>query len=912
MLIPINAIFTSQVDFNNPSVTQVNLNTNSLPGSVLLDKSNIQNIQTLNSSNNFKSTIPLELQIDGSDLKLSFVETKFNNLTLTRTKNLSEDYLTLLYSPILDGSEVIRANGIALVKNTDYILTPQTGRADLITVFGPSTTFESSYVSEGLIFCQGTLETNPISIGYGATNLTLNNIGTLTNLITIEYRTSTDLNDLGSSVYVAVPNTNIINLNPSDKFIQLKYTFNSNNSNVSQSLVYKYTENWNTIGSTFTDTVVLNNAVEILSSDTLTTEVTPLPTAVTLAGADLLNDPSTGSKYIFTVGGYSAPGQSSSLVRYAVISNGVSLGDWQTATPLPNKSVPYNSAKILTLSNTISYMYALNNDESNEIYRTKVGSFGTTTWSKQQPLPKPVKKANLEIISNTITNEHFIVIQDKEFLYWIQIDVSTGSLIDDWKVTTLPDQLSASSSILFKKQFSDNIFYMYLLGGVLGKEVQNENTNDIYKITITQIGSALDFNIVKTVQKLPLKISHFPSEFINIGGNSYIYTFGGTLSTDIFANNNINTIYRIEVDPDTGDLIQNFFSSTPNKLDIPSSSHNTVLYYSPDVNVYIIGDGNRTSVRVSALLIANGENVPHEGYYETNIIRIPGCLLSLGTFQFNKVLNNLDQVVTAEYRVADSEPNMISATYQNINDMQTLVNNLNDQYIQFRFYLSKNPSGPINEPSPKLTQFSFEYTSLLNTISQSPALSSSTLTFDNNLFLPAGEILLRYDSINNDSSYTTIIETFQNLLSDESYNVTFRTWNTFPLSGPFLPLSQLLINPEVGRYIEVKISFYSSSDQLFSPILDELQILGVQPQTFFGNAGNFIFHEIPTGAQDEINQQYFIQYEYEPGTLCVFLNGMQLLPNVSYLEDPGNTSFTFIGYAPDSLDVITTNYVKVI
>lgn len=911
MLIPINAIFTSQVDFNNPSVTQVNLDTNSLPGSVLLDKSNIQNVQILDSSNNFKSTIPLELQIDGNDLKLSFVETKFNNLTLTRTKNLSEDYLTLLYSPILDGSEVIRANGITLVKNTDYVLTPQTGRADLITVFGPSTTFESSYVSEGLIFCQGTLETNPISIGYSATNLTLNNIGTLANLITIEYRTSTDLNDLSSSVYVDVPNTNIINLNPSDGFIQIKYTFNSNNSNVNQNLVYKYSENWNTPGSTFTDTVVLNNAIEILSSDTLTTEVTPLPTAVTLAGADLLNDPISGNKYIFTVGGYSSPNQSSTLVRYAMISNGVSLGDWQTASPLPKKSVPYNSAKILT-TNTTSYMYVLNNDKSNEIYRTSVGSFGTTNWSKQQPLPKSVEKANLEILSNTTTNEHFLVVQDKEFLYWIEINITSGALIGNWKTVTLPDRLSASSSVFFKKNGSDNIFYLYLLGGVLGKEVQNENTNDIYKVTITQISSTLNFNITKTVQKLPLKISHFPSEFISIGGNSYIYTFGGTLNTDIFANKNIDAVYRIEVDPNTGDLTQNFFSLTPNKLNIPSSSHNTVLYYSPDANVYIIGDGDRTSVKVSALLIANGENAPREGYYETNIIRIPGCLPTLGTFQFNKVLNNLDQVVTAEYRVADSESNMISATYQNIDDMQALVNNLNDQYIQFRFYLSKNPSGPVNELSPKLTQFSFEYVSSLNTISQSPTLNSSTLTFDNNLFLPAGEILLRYDSTNNDSSYTTIIETFQNLLSDESYNVTFRTWNTFPLSGPFLPLSQLLINPEVGRYIEVKISFYSSSDQLFSPILDELQILGVQPQVFFGNAGNFIFHEIPTGVQDEINQQYFVQYEYEPGTLCVFLNGMQLLPNVSYLEDPGNTSFTFIGYAPDSLDVITTNYVKVI
>ena len=76
-----------------------------------------------------------------------------------------------------------------------------------------------------------------------------------------------------------------------------------------------------------------------------------------------------------------------------------------------------------------------------------------------------------------------------------------------------------------------------------------------------------------------------------------------------------------------------------------------------------------------------------------------------------------------------------------------------------------------------------------------------------------------------------------------------------------------------------------------------------------GLGGIGVYDEIPSGPINGSNREFFSDFNYQAGTLRVYLNGLKQV-NDDYTET-GPNSFEFIpGEAPLSGDIILIDYVK--
>jgi hypothetical protein len=69
-------------------------------------------------------------------------------------------------------------------------------------------------------------------------------------------------------------------------------------------------------------------------------------------------------------------------------------------------------------------------------------------------------------------------------------------------------------------------------------------------------------------------------------------------------------------------------------------------------------------------------------------------------------------------------------------------------------------------------------------------------------------------------------------------------------------------------------------------------------------------NEIPIGAIDNINTSFTTAFNFEPGSLCVFLNGLKLDSGVAddFIETGPNTFA--LNIAPLTNDIVMVNYKK--
>jgi hypothetical protein len=908
--IPVNVIYTDQLDFEDPSVIKSNIDTVSKPNSFLLEKNtSSQNIQTLNSSNNFRGTISLELEVLSGKIILKSFSSRLMNIIPARTKTTSEDYLTLPYAPINSSSLILRVDGLILTAGVDYSLNSATGRADLISSFSTSSSFEASYLSEGILACEGELETEVINIGFEATTLEIQNQGSNLEATQIWIKVGSDLADLENNSWIQV-NTFPYNFSVSDKVLKLKFIFIPPDfESTTFPVTFKYNEDWNLSGSSFSNTSLNNQKIEITSSNNQTTNVASLPIPTTLAGLDYFKDTTSNDYYLVVAAGYESPNTISKYVRMAKIKPDHTLENWQDLKFLPGESIPYNGLKIIKINN-INYVYVLNNNNTKNIYKGSINQYGVNLWNSQLALPRNLNKANLEILSDTLNNEHILIVQNEDMLYWANLNNSNGNISNNhWNSFKLPEKQKASATVLFQSSNNSNIWFLYILGGIAGGE---EGTAQlITKVTITKTGATLSFSTQTILTQLPKKLSHFTSEIIDFNSSQFLYVFGGTSTSNEFSDKSYSEIYRVPIDLSSGDFT-GIFEISPNKLYTASSGHNTAVIKNNNNGLctYVIGDSSRASSRVSCIELQETASSIRSGIFETGIFEIPGCDIQFGNFSYDKLLRNSNQSVTSSYRTADSITNLNSAPYIPIINNSNISGNPDHKFIQFLFYLEKDPLGSTTELSPTLNSFTFIFTSNVSSSSQTPELISSELTFDNTLLSNTGEILFKYDSLDPDTEYTDLTVNTENFINGENIEVSYRTGNDFPLTGTFNPLSNLFTSTTTGRYFETKVILNPSSDQLFSPIVNDIAITGIQPQNVSNQVDQFIFHEIPSGDQNEINQHYITFFPFEPGSLQVFVNGVEQLPGTIYTEGLDNQSFDFVSYAPDALDIIFVNYIK--
>lgn len=907
--IPVNITYTNQSDFQGSEVTSINIDAASLPGSILLNKTNTQNIQTLNSGNNFGGVLTANLEISNNKVIIKPFTSRLMNIVPSRTKNTSEDYLILPYAPI--DSLILKVDGLNITQGVDYILNSSTGRIDLIGSFSLNSTFEASYLSQGILACEGSLETDAINIGFGATTLEISNVGTNLEATQIWIKTASNIVDLDARPWALLTGASF-NLSLTDKFLKLKFSFVPNDFETTTfPVTFKYQEDWNLAGSSFQNTVLNDNQrIQIVETNNSITNITSLPVPITLAGADYFKDSTTNNFYLITAGGFESPTTPSRAVRFAKIKPDHTIEEWITTKQLPASSVPYNGTKVVKI-NDINYLYVLNNNKSKDLYRSIINHTGAVSWNTQLALPRNIEKANLEVISDNASNSHFLLVQNNENIYWAQINNLNGNILNDkWESFHLPEKQRASATALVKSSSDPNTWYFYILGGVIGTEVQRNNTDLITKITITLSGSNLSFQADQIITKIPKKLSHFTAEIISFNTDQYLYIFGGTETPDAFSDKAFNTIYRAPLDLSTGNLT-GAFSASPNKLYTASSGHNTITVpENGSLCTYVIGDSLRASSRVSCLNIVETASEIRSGTFRTGIFEVPGCNIQYSSLIYDATLRNNNQSVTAKYRISDTEANLLAAPFITIQNGATLVGNENHKLIQFEFDLAKDPNGSSNELSPVLNYFSFVFSSNISDSSMSPELLSSTLTFDNTLFEPNGEILFRFDSQDSDTEYSNLHIDSNMLSGNESFDVFYRVGNNFPLTGSYNPLNDFFTTTVSGRYFETKIILNSSTDQLFSPVINEVAITGVQPQNVSSSVDQFVFHEVPAGDQDQSNRIFTTAHLFEPSSLQVFVNGAEQMIGITYIEGSDQQSFEFISYAPDALDVIFVNYIK--
>lgn len=910
--IPINIAYTTQSDFQGPSVSSSNVDTTTRPGSVLLEQGVTSNIQVLDSSNDFKGTLSANLEITDNKVTLKPFITRLINIVPPRTTTVSEDYLTLPYTPLEEISLVVKANGLTLALGVDYSYTANNSRVNLITSFSPSTSFETSFLSDGILACEGELETDTISVGSGASLLELDNVGTNLESTQIWIKVAETIDELTSSSWNLISGQSY-NLALNDKFIKLKFIFIPESfESITFPVTFKYIEDWNLPGSIF-DNVVLNATqnIEIISGNNNSIPVTSLPVPTTFAGADFFKDTSTDDNYLVVVGGLEGSTTASKSVRMAKINPDHSLEKWVTLNPVPNASVPYNGTKVCRI-NGVNYLYSLNNNNSSNIYKNTINQGGSGIWNTQVPLPVAVEKANLEIISNTLTSSNFLLVQDQEHLYWALLNNTNGSIVSDhWNSFNLPEKQRASATAIVPCSTDSNKWFLYILGGSLGREIQNTNTNLITKVTITQSGMDLVFSSEILSVHMPVKLSHFTAEIIEFNSSQYLYTFGGSNTSEAFSDRAISTIYRIGIDLSTGNFTESSFSISPNKLYTGSSGLNTIaVKQNSNIYTYVIGDSARASSRVSYLNIVETSTAIRTGVFTSGIFAVPGCDIQFGNLSYNISLRNSNQSIVAKYRAAETETALSSASFIAISNNSPITANPTDKFIQFEFDLAKSIGGSSTELSPVLNSFSFNFTSNISDLSTKPELLSSTLTFDNNIYSQTGDIILRFDSMDSNTEYTALSVGVDTSITNENTEVFYRTGNLFPITTAFNPLSDFSMTTVTGRYIETKIMLNSSSDNLFTPSLNDVTISGIQPQYVGDRVDQFIYHEAPVGDQDQINTHYITDKAFVAGSLQVFVNGIEQLPGLAYTEGLDMESFDFISYAPDSLDSIFINYIK--
>jgi hypothetical protein len=910
--IPVDIIYTNQADFISLDITNSNIDISSKPNSVLLTKTNINNLQNLDNTNSFRGSLSSELSISNNKITINPFISKLMNIVPPRTKNTTLDFLTLPYAPLISGSLILRADGLTLDENIDYTFDIPTGIANLVTSFSSDTIFEASYLSQGILACEGTYESNVITIGDEATQVQIDTQGIDLEAIQFFIKMAPSLVALETAIYAPLVDSHI-NLDSANKFLKLKLIFApSSYQSTTFPVTFKYLEDWNLAGSSFSNTILNNqNKIEIISAANGIINTTSLPVPVTLAGADSFQDTITNDLYLIEAGGYTTTTELTNTVRFAKIKPDHTLDVWQNAKSLPQPSSPYNGLKV-ALINGINYAYCLNNNNSTDLYKSTLASGGSSNWNTQLPLPKNLFKANLEILNNSLNNQHYIVIQSEETIYWALINNITGNIAsDDWNTFILPEKQKFGATAVIQSNTSADTFYLYIMGGVITSSALNQTSDLVTKVTITDLSGGLGFTSSQLVQKLPKQLSHFTTEIINFGSDQFLYTFGGSQTSDAFSDNTIDNIYRIPLNPSSG-AVAGVFEDSPNKLFTGSSGHNTVtIPNNGSLFSYVIGDSTRVSARVSSIALTETSSAIRSGTFRTGIFEIPGCDITYGEFSYDSILRNLDQSIVSRYRVADTALNLLTAPFIDIANNISLIGNPEFKLIQFEFELNKSSSGSLTELTPVLNAFSFVFTSNISLLAASPKLTSIDLTFDDYLFSSTGELIFRDDTLSFDTEYTNLAVAQRPLLSDETTEIYFRAGNTFPITSSFRPLTEFYTNTITGRFFETKLILNASNDSLLSPIIDSIEITGVKPVAISSSTDDFVYREIPLGNQDQINTTFTTTLIFAPGTLCVFVNGVEQMVDLIYTEGVDHQSFTFIDYAPDSLDVIFVNYIRV-